>query len=153
VTNTALHENKDIDRPESRLFLSDVLTSDASLLIKFNSFLNHSLYHGDPDGSRFSYEFTPGSFLLPSKATIKYCNLQVEWCEEKRLQMNRSGSKKIIRIREFIFIDAQAFVKSPAGTFKLKDDNGFMLIKLSKTSFRGVLKQLSTTYNYIWPKS
>jgi hypothetical protein len=147
-----LHQDKDIGVPESRLFLSDVLTPDSSLLIKFNSFLNHSLHHNDPECSRFSYEFTPGSFLLPSKATIKYCNLQMEWCEEKRIQMNRSGSKKIIRIREFIFIDAQAFVKCNAGTFKLKDDNGFMLIKLSKNSFRDVLKQLSTTYNYIWPK-
>jgi hypothetical protein len=150
MVKSRLHQDKDIERLESRLFLSDVLTPDSSLLIKFNSFLNQTLYTADPDCARYSYEFTPGSFLLPSCPKIKYCNLQMERCEEERLQLNRSGAKKIIRIREFIFIDAQAFVRSKTGIFKLKDDNGFMLIKLSKNEHRSVLRQLSPMYKDIW---
>lgn len=86
----------------------------------------------------------PGSVMIRSFAANQrfYSNLRMVECSADRLTVARSGGQRIIRIRDVIFVDAQLYAKSGNHVLKMKEDKGFIAIRISDAEYRSMAKQL-----------
>lgn len=136
-----LTENMTIDHPDKPMILTHYLDGNSEIWIKFTYFIK-SLNKYRSEG--IVLEASPGSVRLKKFRKIQrfYSRLLLVDSSADRLDVQRSGGKKVIKVRDILFLDAQLYVKTNNIVLRMEDKNGFLALKIPESEYRSIIKQL-----------
>lgn len=120
----------------------------SEIWIKYRSYIR--LKGIDLQRDQVLFTVSPGKVMVKSFTHRQrfYSNLMLTAASHDLLSSGKTNEKRITKIRDIIFIDSQLYVITPHGSvLKLKDDHGFIVLKVSDQEFRLILKQLKENEN------
>ena len=125
--------------------LRNCLQTGSELIVKYSFYIRIEKEHKPSDlvvlasAGRGSFSVNP----IIYSAKISSLNMLLIPCSASKLDNMTSGGKKLIKVRNFLFYNAQLYVKrGTQPVLKAKETTGVLYIKISDKGFRHIKKQL-----------
>lgn len=131
--------------------LTDYIDGTAEVLIKFNACVRRDVRIKEGYGLHRWDNYVddiPATVVLKSFSGRQkfYSNLSLIESSIEKLNAPRSEGNRITRIRNIIFLDSQIYVKTEGiPVLRLKDNNGFIALKISDLEYRSISNQIKNT--------